>query len=96
MQALLSGAYVGLIIFVLGEGVKGPVNNFHLLKNMFFLYFPLLVLQGIDHYWKYVIIFFPGGLSKWKLGLWFLVGLVPRGSKDLIISRIESVSDESV
>ena len=28
------------------------------------LYFPLLVLKGIDHYWKYVF-FFSSSLSKW-------------------------------
>ena len=31
------------------------------------LYFPLLVLKGIYHYWKYL---FPGGLSNWKMDRW--------------------------
>ena len=55
------------------EPVESPSQIFHLLKNMLLLfvvimYFPLLVLKGIDHYWKYVFVFpfFPGVLAKWK------------------------------
>ena len=29
------------------------IPNFHLLNNIVFLLFPLLVLKGIYHYWKY-------------------------------------------
>ena len=35
---------------------------FHLLKNS--VYFPLLVLMEVYHYWKYLFLFFPAGLSK--------------------------------
>ena len=38
-------------------------KNCHVLKNMFF---PLLVLKGIDHYWTYFLIFSRGLLSKCK------------------------------
>ena len=38
--------------------------HFHLLKNS--VYFFLLVLKGIYHYWKYVYFFFSGDLSKWR------------------------------
>ena len=41
----------------------GGIQSFHLLKNVLF---PLLVLKGIYHYWKYVIYFLPGVLTKWK------------------------------
>ena len=36
--------------------------DFNLLNNLF--YFPLLVLKGIDHYWKY---FFPRGLNQMEV-----------------------------
>ena len=47
-----------------------PKVNFHLFRNMFF---SLLDLEGIHHYWKYVFsFFFSRGLSKWKLNAPFV------------------------
>ena len=50
-----------------GEGTRnlGRCQHLHLLKNQNMFYFPWLVLNGIHHYWKYVI-FFPGASTKWK------------------------------
>ena len=30
------------------------------------IYFPLIILKGIYHYWKYVF-FLPGAFSKWRI-----------------------------
>ena len=49
---------------VLALAALAPLGFFHLLKNM--CYFPLLVLKGVYHYWKYVLIFSRGRKSKWK------------------------------
>ena len=41
------------------------VRSMYLRTN---LYFPMLVLKGIYHYWIYMYIyFFPGVLAKWKV-----------------------------
>ena len=57
----LAPTVVGLVRGALASSHQGLVG-FHLLKNM--CYFPLLVLKGIYHYWKYVFCFFPGVLTK--------------------------------
>ena len=52
---------IGTHGFGSGSQLVWTGDSFHLLKNVF--YFPLLVLKGIYHYWKYVFIFSGGRIQ---------------------------------